>query len=399
MADPLAPPVAVVGLIGGECFGAQARAAVERAQVVAGSERQLRLAQLQPAPEQVVLRGGLDDALDVIEQRWREGMSVCVLASGDPGFFGIVRILGERIGRDALLVHPAPSSIALAFARLGSSWDDAVVVSAHGRPLADAVARLSGAAKAAVLTSPDAPPQAIGAALVAQGCGSRDAAVVTRIGEPDESVFEGDLCALAAGTFDPMSIVVLRVPDPAEAGLSLAWGRPEHEFAHRDGMITKSEVRAVALGKLQLPRTGVLWDVGAGSGSVAIEAARLCPGLRVIAVEQDEESADRIDANARAHAVVVDVVRGTAPAALAELPDPDRVFVGGGGIDSLDASLDRLRPSGVVVANYVLLDRAVAGWQRLGNIVEVTISRGVPVGESSVRLAATNPVFLCWGPS
>ncbi len=399
MADPVAPPVAVVGLIGGECFGAQARVAIECAAVVVGSERQLRLAELRPGTERVVLRAGLDDVLGMIEQRRREGTPVCVLASGDPGFFGIVRILGERIGRDALRVHPAPSSIALAFARLGSSWDDAVVVSAHGRPLADAVALVSGAAKAAVLTSPDAPPQAIGTALLEQGCGPRDAAVVSRIGEAQESVFEGDLCALAAGTFDPMSIVMLRVPDSTGGGMGLAWGLSEHEFAHRDGMITKAEVRAVTLGKLQLPRTGVLWDVGAGSGSVAIEAARLCPGLRVIAVEQDDESANRIDANARAHSVVVDVVRGTAPGALVGLPDPDRVFVGGGGIDALDGALHRLRPGGVVVANYALLDRAVLGWQRLGNLVEVTIARGVPLGEGSVRLAATNPVFLCWGPS
>jgi precorrin-6Y C5,15-methyltransferase (decarboxylating) len=181
--------------------------------------------------------------------------------------------------------------------------------------------------------------------------------------------------------------------------MGLAWGGPEHEFAHRDGMITKSEVRAVALGKLQLPRTGVLWDVGAGSGSVAIEAARLCPGLRVVAVERDNESADRIEANARVHSVVVDVVRGTAPGALARLPDPDRIFIGGGGLDALDAALHRLRPGGVVVASYALLDRAVVGWQRLGNIVEVTISRGAPVRDSSVRLTAQNPVFLCWGPS
>lgn len=399
MADPVALPVTVVGLIGGECFGAQARAALECATVVVGSERQLRLAELRPGAERVVLRAGLDDVLEVIEQRQREGAQVCVLASGDPGFFGIVRILGERIGRDTLRVHPAPSSIALAFARLGSSWDDAVVVSAHGRPLAHAVALVTGAAKAAVLTSPDAPPQAIGTALLEQGCGPRDATVVTRIGEAQEFVFRGDLCALAAGTFDPVSIVILRVPDPAGAGMGLAWGRPEHEFARRDGMITKSEVRAVALGKLQLPRTGILWDVGAGSGAVAIEAACLCPGLRVVAVEQDDESADHIDANARAHSVVVDVVRGTAPGALAGLPDPDRVFVGGGGIDTLDAALHRLRPGGVVVANYALLDRAVLGWQRLGNIVEVAISRGVPLGESSVRLAAKNPVFMCWGPS
>lgn len=222
---------------------------------------------------------------------------------------------------------------------------------------------------------------------------------MTRLGEPDEHVFEGDLAALAGSTFDPMSVVVLREPSGEEAPKTLAWGMPEDRFAHRDGMITKSEVRAVALGKLRLPRAGVMWDIGAGSGSVAIEAALLAPRLNVFAIDQDPESVSRIIANARAHDVDIDAVTGVAPDALATLPDPDRIFVGGGGIAVLDAALARLRPDGVVVANYALVDRAVAGWQRLGNLVELSVARGVALGEHGVRLAAENPVFICWGPS
>ncbi|MGH9013242.1 MAG: precorrin-6y C5,15-methyltransferase (decarboxylating) subunit CbiE [Acidimicrobiia bacterium] len=401
MTDPAR--VSVVGLIGGECFGTDARVAIDEATVVVGSDRQLELVErarlLGPAAERVALTGALDDVLNVIDHRRSAGGRVCILASGDPGFFGIVRVLGDRFGRPALAVHPAPSSIALAFARLGSSWDDAVVVSAHGRPLDEAVARLVPAGKAAVLTSPDSPPQVVAAALAGEGLGQQTAAVVTRIGEPEEAVFEGDLCAVAARAFDPMSILILEPEGVRTSTKGLSWGLPEHEFAHRAGMITKAEARAVALGKLDVPHTGVLWDVGAGSGSVAIEAARLCPGLRVFAIEQDTESAARIDANAAAHSVAVDVVVGTAPRVLAKLPDPDRVFIGGGGIAVLDAGLDRLRPNGVVVANYALLDRAVLGWQRLGNLVELSVSRGVGLGETGVRLAAENPVFVCWGPS
>lgn len=401
MTDRPEQAVSVVGLIGGECFGADARAAIEDATVIVGSDRQLALTATPVTAERVVLGAALDTTLDVVAHRRRSGARVCVLASGDPGFFGIVRVLGARLGRDALRVHPAPSSIALAFARLGCSWDDAVVVSAHGRPLEDAVARVLAADKAAVLTSPDNPPEAVGAALAAAGCGPRAVAVLTRIGEPDEAVFEGDVAALAGGTFDPMSIVILHAPDAGPDGKSLAWGLDEDAFAHRRGMITKAEVRAVVLGKLELPRTGVLWDIGAGSGSVAIEAARLCPGLRVFAIEHDTESAARIETNAVAHdvGVGVEVVHGVAPAALAGLPDPDRVFVGGGGIAVLDAALGRLHPGGVVVANYALLDRAVVGWDRLGNLVELSVSRGVATGEHGVRLSAENPVFVCWGPS
>jgi precorrin-6Y C5,15-methyltransferase (decarboxylating) len=164
-------------------------------------------------------------------------------------------------------------------------------------------------------------------------------------------------------------------------------------------MITKAEVRAIALGKLALPSRGVLWDVGAGSGSVAVECARLQPGLRVIAVERNPDDAARIDANARAHGVGVEVINGAAPAALEDLPDPDRVFVGGGGLDVLDAALHRLRPDGTVVATYALMDRAVQAQKRLGNLVQVAVSRGVEVSDLGMRLAAENPVFLCWGPT
>jgi precorrin-6Y C5,15-methyltransferase (decarboxylating) len=221
---------------------------------------------------------------------------------------------------------------------------------------------------------------------------------VTRLGEDGDRVSRGDLATLADGAFDPMSVVILSTPDHAPGEATLAWGLPVDRFAHRDGMITKAEVRAVALGKLALPRAGVLWDVGAGSGSVAIEAARLCPGLRVIAIESDAESVARIRENTRKHASAVEVVHGRAPDVLRSLPDPDRVFVGGGGVDVLDASLARLRAGGTIVANYALLDRAVAAWQRLGNLVEISVSRGVATGEHGVRLSAENPVFVCWGP-
>jgi precorrin-6Y C5,15-methyltransferase (decarboxylating) len=398
MHETACPPIEVVGLIGGECFGAAARDAIETAEVVVGSPRQLRLVDAPAHAELIRLAGDLDAVIDVVARRRREGARVCVLASGDPGFFGIVRSLAARLGSEYLDVHPAPSAVAMAFARLGCSWDDALVVSAHGRSRHDAVARILPATKSAVLTSPDNPPEAIGAELLAAGCGPRATAVLTRIGEPDEAIFEGGLEALAAGTFDPMSVVVLRDPTASAGGPGLAWGLDESAFAHRDGMITKAEVRAVVLGKLALPRVGVLWDLGAGSGSVGIEAARLCPRLRVLAVERDGDSVQRIRANAATHDVSIEVIHNSISDALADLPDPDRVFVGGGGPDALDASLARLRPGGGVVATYALLDRAAHAWRRLGNLIELSVARGTAAGDG-VRLSAQNPVFVCWGPT
>ena len=164
-------------------------------------------------------------------------------------------------------------------------------------------------------------------------------------------------------------------------------------------MVTKSEVRAVAIGKLALPAEGVLWDVGAGSGSVAIEAALLAPALRVYAVERSDEDCQRIEANARALGAAVTVVRGSAPGVLAELPDPDRVFVGGGGLSVLDAGLARLAAGGQAVATFAALDRASAAADRLGHLVQVGASRGERLPDGGWRLAATNPVFVVWGPA
>jgi precorrin-6Y C5,15-methyltransferase (decarboxylating) len=394
--------IAIVGLHGGQWFGRDAEAALRGAGVLIGHARQFDLLDAGIPGERVELWGDLDEVLGYAARQRDAGARPCILAAGDPGFFGLVRLAAARLGEHALAVHPAPSSIAMAFARVGCSWDDAVVVSAHGRPLNHAVAAVLAHPKVAVLVSRDQPPEALGKALVDAGCGERSVAVCAKLGEPGEQVTHTDLAGLAAGTFDHLSVVVVRAPEPdpgadrADRGRGVAWGLDDDTFAHRAGMVTKSEVRAVALGKLGLPAAGVLWDVGAGSGSVAVECARLAPGLRVYAVERRGDDCERIRANTWGTAVAV--IEGEAPAALAELPDPDRAFVGGGGLDVLDAVLARLSPGGVVVATYAALDRAAEAARRLGSVVQVQVSRGTPVGAGgALRLAAENPVFVCWG--
>jgi precorrin-6Y C5,15-methyltransferase (decarboxylating) len=391
-------PISVVGLVG-QSFGPGAQAALESATVLVGSSRQLAAVahRHEGKAEAIELRGPLSSILATIVARADTGERVCVLASGDPGFFGIVGALNEEVGRQRLVVHPAPSSVSLAFAKIGLPWDDATVVSAHGRPLADALNRMSGH-KIAVLTSPESPPEVIGAALLGSGHLARDVFVASHLGEEDETLVHTDLEGLARGRFHPLSVVVVIGHDVPARRAPLGWGLPESAFAHRNGMITKAEVRAVVLGKLALPARGVLWDVGAGSGSISVESARLRPALHVIAVERNAEDAERIRSNAARHRVSIDVISVAAPASLADLPDPDRVFVGGGGIDVLDAALERLRPGGAVVASYALMDRAAEAEKRLGNLVQISVSRGMTTGELGTRLAAENPVFVCWGP-
>ena len=368
---------------------------VAGADLLVGGRRHLERVPANGAARRRVVIG--PDIAGVLDEVEAEPGRVCVLASGDPGFFGIVRALAERFGPQALDVRPAPSSVSLAFARLGLPWDDAVVVSAHGRPLAEAVPRVASADKAAVLTSPEAPPEALGRELLERGARHR-AVVCSRLGEAAETIADVDLETLAGGRWEPCSVVVLLDGGSVGTAPVLAWGRPEAQFRHRGGLVTKAEVRAVVLGKLGVPGTGVVWDVGAGSGSVAIECARLAPSLRVVAVERDRSACGQIAANVTAHGVAVEVVPGPAPAALAPLPDPDRVFVGGGGLAVLDAVLARLRPGGRVVATYAALDRAAAAFDRLGHLAEVSVSRGERLPDGGVRLVAANPVFVVWGP-
>jgi precorrin-6B C5,15-methyltransferase / cobalt-precorrin-6B C5,C15-methyltransferase len=389
--------VTMVGLHGGEWFGAEAGAALRVATVVIGAQRHLDSLPSDVAGTRVSLAVPISAALDQIVAHRDQGETTCVVVSGDPGFFGLARLAAARLAPGRLVQYPAPSSIALAFARIGAPWDDAVVVSAHGRPPEPAIDAVLAHPKVAVLPAPDFPPEELGRRLVEAGCPPRRVAVASRLGEPGEAVWEGDPAGLAGGSFDPRSVVIAVAPDVSD-GPGWCWGLPDDRYEHRRGLITKAEVRAIALGKLAIPAAGVLWDVGAGSGSVSAECVRLAPGLRIYAVEKSPEDAGRIRRNLAGTAA--SVVEGVAPAVLAGLPDPDRVFIGGGGLEVVDVALRRLRPAGVVVATFAALDRASAAAERLGHLVQVSISRGVPIGPGgSLRLAGENPVFVCWGPA
>ncbi|MEV5433030.1 precorrin-6y C5,15-methyltransferase (decarboxylating) subunit CbiE [Streptomyces sp. NPDC052701] len=381
------------------------------AELVVGGRRHLDAAALPGTAERVVL-GPLAPALDTVARYVRADRPVAVLASGDPGFFGIVRALAERFGPERLDVRPGVSSVAAAFARIGLPWDDAVVASAHGRDLRTAVNLCRAHPKVAVLTGPGAGPAELGAALRPY---RRVLVVASALGSPDERLERVTPAQAAARDWGTaVSVVVCldesRALGPARTVAGAArrpagWALDEAEFAHRDSMITKFEVRALALARLG-PRPGdLVWDVGAGSGSVAVECARL--GAAVTAVEKAPDGVERIRANAAAHGVDVRVVHGAAPAALAGLDDPDdpdAVFVGGGGreLPAVVTACARRARRTVVVA-MAALDRVPAAREALTGAgfacdgVLVQASRLAPLPGDVTRLAATNPVFLLWG--
>nr|WP_246620024.1 precorrin-6y C5,15-methyltransferase (decarboxylating) subunit CbiE [Streptomyces corallincola] len=355
--------------------------------------------------------GPLAPALDTIADHVDRGLPVTVLASGDPGFFGIVRALADRFGPGLLDVRPGVSSVAAAFSRLGLPWDDAVVVSAHGRDPRTAVNLCRAHPKVAVLTGPGAGPAELGAALADTG---RTLVVASALGDPErervEPVTPAEAAARDWGT--AVSLVLCLDERRALGGARTVagiparpagWALPEEAFAFRDSMITKFEVRALALARLAPGPGDLVWDVGAGSGSVAVECARL--GAAAVAVEKDLDGAERIRGNAASHGVDVRVVRGAAPGALAGLADdPDAVFVGGGGreLPEIVAVCARRARRAVVVA-LAALDRVPAARAALTDAglvcdgVLLQSSRLAPLPGEVTRLAATNPVFLLWG--
>jgi precorrin-6Y C5,15-methyltransferase (decarboxylating) len=381
----------VVG-IDGRPLPPAATEALATAEVVAGARRYLDLAP--PGVERVEL-GAVAPALDRLA-----GRRAVVLASGDPGFFGIVRLLRAH-GLDPE-VHPATSSVARAFARTGRPWDDVAVVSAHGRALGPAVNVCRARPATAVLTAPGAGPAEIGAALAGW---SRTLVVAEDLDGPDERLTTVTAAEAATRTWrGPNVVLCLRDPDAVPDAGWLAggappagWALPDDAFEHRAGMVTKTEVRALALARLAPRRGTLVWDVGAGSGSVGVECARL--GSAVLAVERRADDAARIAANAATHGVDVRVVEGEAPAALAGLPGPDAVFVGGGGPDVVAAAA----ASGAarVVVALAALDRLVPTRAALHEFrvdgVQLAASRFAELPDGAVRLAATNPILLLWG--
>ena len=394
--------ITVIGLDGGP-LSAEAQGHLEAAVLVAGGERHLRGLGV-GRERSIFLKGDLTGAMDGIVES--EG-PVVVLASGDPGFFGIVRLLGERFGPERLRVLPAVSSVARAFASAGLSWDDAVIVSAHGRNPRRAVNICRSHPKVAVLTAPGFGPAELASEL--EGW-DRSLVVAEDLGGPDEHVSRYELAGAIGREWRDPNVVLVLDEDRSSNGKGWIstgiksprqWALPTSDFEYRSGMITKPEIRAQVLARLGPGPGDLVWDVGAGSGSVAIECARL--GAAAIAVEHDPESCTRIRRNADRHGVCVRMVEGVAPDVLADLAEPDAVFVGGsGGAFEEIVRLCASRTLRSVVLTLIGLERVVPAGEileRCGFEAEtacIQASRMKGVG-SLHRLVPEPPVFVVSG--
>ena len=345
----------------------------------------------------------LQPVLTRLSQMRASGERVVMLADGDPLLFGIGATLVRLLGQDAVRLLPAVSSLQQACARLALPWHRVICLSLHGRDdLGPLNAAVSKNAPLCVLTDSRMTPDFLTRHLLDRGVDWFRAHVFERMGAPDEICHNLDMAQAASTSFGPACTLVLV---PADTPRRARLGLEAHELAVDRGLISKKPVRAAALALLRIEPHHVVWDVGAGSGAVALEAAVLAHEGRVIAVERSVGRAMSIQENRRRFGVaILDVRLGEAPECLTSLPDPHRVFIGGGlsgedGEDILGHVCLRLPVGGRVVASCVLLDTLCLCrnfFERLGwpvEICQIQASEGRELG-GDVHLAAMNPVFL-----
>ena len=334
-----------------------------------------------------------------------------LVSSGDPLFYGVARYLCDRLGKDQFEVLPHVSSMQLAFARVKESWEDAYLTSLSGRPIEVILDRIRIAEKVGLFSSDDQPPGKLAQALLDRGIDYFRAYVCENLGSPDERVTQAELADLAGMDFDPLNVLILirkpNRPDRASrASRYRLFGNADDAFAQtlpKRGLITQSEVRAIALAQLDIRPDSVVWDIGAGSGAVAIEAAQLANQGTVYAIEPEPADVALIQANAETFgASNVRPVAGRAPEVLAGLPDPDAVFVGGTGrqvVLVLSTAYARLVPGGRMAVNVATIDglatahetlKKLAGEVQLWNVL---IARGIEQLDR-VRFESIHPTYL-----
>jgi precorrin-6Y C5,15-methyltransferase (decarboxylating) len=336
---------------------------------------------------------------------------VVVLASGDPLFYGIARYLCDKLGKDRFEVVPHVSSMQLAFARVKESWEEAYLTNLANHPLESVLEKTRVADKVGLFTTEQHSPSAVARALLDRRIDYFQAYVCENLGSPDERVTQGELSELLDQDFAPLNVMILvrkpNVPDRPSEGIGRRlFGNPDEAFLQskpKQGLLTPAEVRAIALAQMDLGPRSIVWDIGAGSGSVGVEAAQLAREGTTYAIEMDADDHELIRQNAERFAIKnLVAVLGRAPEAWADLPDPDSIFAGGSGreISRLcDLAYDRLRPQGRLVANVGSVENLAevhATLHRRAGDVKVwmiNVARGTYQLER-VRFDALNPTFL-----
>jgi precorrin-6Y C5,15-methyltransferase (decarboxylating) len=383
-----------IGADGWDGLSPAARRAVEGAEVLRGSVRQLDLVPSAVSGDRVPWPSPMGPALEALLDA-HPGRRVVVLASGDPMLSGVGASLVRLHGSAAVEVVPHPSSVTLACARMGWAVEETTVVSVVGRPLELVVPHVTPGRRLLVLGSDTFTPAGVAKLIAGDGYGASRITALAQLGGPEERRFTGTAADWTHAETDPLVVTAVEVAaDAGTVPLPTVPGLPDEAYAH-DGQLTKRDVRAVTLARLAPLPGQLLWDVGAGAGSIGIEWMRVHPSCRAVAVEAHPERVSRITGNAARLGVPgLQVVEGRAPEALSGLPAPDAVFVGGGATTGqlLDTCWDALAPGGRLVVNAVTVqsEAVLADWfARVGGeLVRIAVQRAEPVGSFSGWKAA-----------
>ena len=379
---------------------------INQSDILVGGRRNLRYFK-EFHGEKVEITKDLKGLIEFIKDQMRI-KEISVIASGDPLFYGIGSRLIETLGRENVLIFPNISMVSAAFSRIKTSWHDVQVISLHGRDSESGLLQALGQKdKIAVYTDPEKNPAWLAKFLLDHRIKNYTLWVLEQLGSASEKIGRYTLEAAAKMHFsDPNILVLIRLSDLEQPVTQLTLGMPDQMFAHDKGLITKAEVRSVTLSKLQLESEHILWDLGAGSGSVSIEASLFIKKGKIIAVEQRGDRIEHIKENKKRFGVRnLDVIHATLPFDMEKLPTPDRIFIGGGGKDLaniIESAGDYLKTNGIMVINTILIqnvENALKTLKHIGlntEIIQVQVSRqmDMPWGE---MLKAQNPVWIISG--
>ena len=404
-----------IGLDGRKGLTKNTQEIIEQATVLAGSKRHLSYFTAHPAKKLVL--ANLDSGIDAIAHLNLGNQTIVILTSGDPLFFGLGRLLLERFKASQIEFYPHLSSVQLAFNRLKIPWQDASLISVHGRSTDQLVKLLKqGKEKIAVLTDGKNNPGAIARLLLALElsvnysfyvCENLGAVTEKNSRFPPEEIPQ--LSKLNTEDFSALNVLILvRAAQPNNLDLDdlPLIGLPDHSFlsfGDRPGLITKKEVRLAILGELALQPQQTVWDLGAGTGSVSIEIARLCPTSQVFAVEKTSMGSTLISKNSQRFKVDnVNSINGKAPDVLLSLPKCDRIFIGGSGgniVEILDVCSQKLNEQGRIVMAFTTIEYQIQAINWLNNnnwqyrLLQLQISRSIPISHLT-RLNPLNPVTI-----
>jgi len=400
-------PISIIGMgVSPEDLTAKHLELIKKADILVGGKRHLDFFKNYPAVKKKIT-GEINTIIRFIKTQMKS-KSIVVLASGDPLFFGIASLLIKSLGHENILVYPNITTVSAAFARIKEPWQDIHIISMHGRDNENLLLKtLAKENTVAVFTDPDKNPAWLAKLLLEKKIIDFNICVFEQLGSPSERINWYNPARAAGMKFaEPNLAVLKRIPFQPEKTKKLYLGMPDDYYERHNEVITKPEVRAVTLSKLRLLPNHIMWDLGAGSGSISIEASIFIKNGKIFAIEQKQERIEQIKNNKnRFNVNNLEIIHAVLPSGLDDLPAPDRIFIGGGGKNLeiiIRSACKYLKKNGIIIINTVLIQNLKAALDTLQEIrmqtkviqIQINKSKEMPWGQ---RFNAQNPVWIISG--